>query len=141
VHGKVQGRTTRRLVVKADMPMYKLQRREAMRIKLSASDKATVKLGRDVHPLFDISAGGLSIVVPLAEEQHYKKEQSFPGSVLTFQGKEIKVDLEVKNVLSHGKDGVRVKIGLHFKNLPSAVEQQIVREAYLYSHKIWSRWL
>ncbi|MGZ3741980.1 MAG: hypothetical protein ACXVB9_21565, partial [Bdellovibrionota bacterium] len=95
VHAKIQRRATRRLVVKADMPMFKLQRREALRIKVMDSHKATVKLGTTVLPLFDISAGGLSVVVNLDQEKAYKKQQAFPGSVLSFLGKDFKVDLEV----------------------------------------------
>lgn len=140
VHAKVQGRTTRRLVVKADMPMYKLQRREALRIKVS-DPKCTIRLGRETLAVHDISAGGLSVVVRLEDEKSYAKGQTFPGSVLQFLGKELKVDLEVKNILSHGKDGIKVKIGFHFLSLPPSIEQMIAREAYLYTHKIWSRWL
>lgn len=140
VHAKAQGRATRRLVVKADMPMYKLQRREALRIKVS-DPKCTIKLGRETLPLFDLSAGGLSIVVRLQEEKNYQKGQTFPGSVLHFLDKDFKVDLEVKNILSHGKDNLRVKVGFHFVGLHPSIEQVIAREAYLYTHKIWSRWL
>jgi c-di-GMP-binding flagellar brake protein YcgR len=141
VHGQVQGRSQRRIVVKASMPMYKLQRREALRIKVLDSHKATVQLGGVVHSLFDISAGGLSIVVKLLDEKDFRKQQAFPNSLLRFLGKEIRVDLEVKNVLTHSKDGQKVKVGFRFKNLAPSVEQVIAREAYLHTHKIWSRWL
>jgi hypothetical protein len=47
----------------------------------------------------------------------------------------------VKNVLNHSKDGLKVKVGLRFKGLPASTEQMIAREAYLHTHKIWSRWL
>lgn len=141
IQARVQSRSARRLVIRAEMPMYKLQRREALRIKVMESHKATVKLGPNILPLYDISAGGISIVVSLDEEKAYKKGQLFPGSVLSFVGKEIKVDLEVKNILSNSKDGLRWKVGFRFKSLPSHFEQMIAREAYLHSHKIWSRWL
>jgi c-di-GMP-binding flagellar brake protein YcgR len=141
VHGKIQRRMTRRLVVQADMPMYKLQRREALRIKVTDSHGATVRLGRDSFPVFDISAGGLSIVIPLSGEKNFKKGLTFPKSTLNFLGKTFQVDLETKNLLTHGKDGLKVKVGFHFVGLPAAVEQIIAREAYLHTHKIWSRWL
>lgn len=141
VHGKIQHRTSRRLALKADMPMYKLQRRESLRIKVLESHKASVKLGTVTLPLFDISAGGISVVIPIDQEKTYKNQQAFPGSVLYFVGKEFKVDLEVKNVLSHSKDGLKVKVGFRFKALPASIEQLIAREAYLHTHKIWSRWL
>ena len=123
-----------------DMPMFKLQRREALRIRLT-DPKCTIQLGQQSHPLYDISAGGLSILVSLQEEKNYPKGQRFPKSTLQFLGKELKVDLEVKNLITHGKDGAKVKVGFHFVALPAAIEQMIAREAYLYTHKIWSRWL
>lgn len=141
VHAKLQGRTTRRIVVKADMPMFKLQRRDALRIKVVESHKATIKLGAKTLPLFDISAGGLSVVVPAAEENAYRGRRAYPDCALTFLDKQFKVTLEVKNVLAHGKDGKTVKVGFRFVALPASVEQVIVREAYLHTHKIWSRWI
>jgi len=138
---KFQFRQAKRIVVKAEMPMYKLQRREALRIKLT-DPKATIKLANvPLMPLFDISAGGISVVVSLEEQREYKKGQLFPNSIMSFLGKEIKVNLEVKNILGHSKDGMKWKIGLSFKSLPASIEQMIAREAYLYTHKIWSRWL
>ena len=141
VHGKIQRRSGRRLSLQADMPMYKLQRRESLRIKVLESHKASVKLGTITLPLFDISAGGISVVVPIDQEKTYKQKQAFPASVLYFVGKEFKVDLEVKNVLGHTKDGLKVKVGFKFKALPASIEQLIAREAYLHTAKIWSRWL
>jgi hypothetical protein len=137
----VQGRDARKLVVRAEMPMYKLQRRESMRIKVLESHGATIKLGLAEYPLFDISAGGLSIMVRLDQEKEFSKQHLFPGCTLAFLGKKLKVDLEVKNVLCASKDGLKWKVGFRFKALPPAVEQLIAREAYLHSHKIWSRWL
>jgi c-di-GMP-binding flagellar brake protein YcgR len=142
VQTKFQFRQANRIVLKAEMPMFKLQRRESLRIKVLESHKAALKLaGKTVTPLFDISAGGLSFVVNLMDQKDYKKGQMFPNATLTFLGKEIKVNLEVKNILAHSKDGLKWKIGLRFRELPASVEQVIAREAYLHSHKIWSRLL
>ncbi len=140
-HTKFQGRNANRIVVKADMPMYKLQRREAMRIRVMESHKATIKLGSVTLPLFDISATGLSIVVNIDEVKNYEKQQMFTKSILSFLGKDIQVDLQVQNVLGASKDGLKWKIGFRFKALPASVEQMIAREAYLHSHKIWGRWI
>lgn len=142
VHGRIQSRSQNRVRITASMPMYKLQRREALRIKVMESHKATIKLGPDlVLPLFDISAGGVSIVVNLDQSANYKKGMLFPSCSLTFLGKVIPVNLEVQNILQAGKDGLKFKVGFRFKSLPASVEQMIAREAYLHTHKIWSRWL
>jgi hypothetical protein len=142
IQTKFMFRQANRITVKAEMPMYKLQRREALRIKVLLEHKATLKLGQQpVMPVYDISAGGLSVVVTLEEQKEYQKGQLFPGATLAFQGKDIKVNLEVKNILGHSKDGLKWKIGLSFKNLPASVEQMIAREAYLQTAKIWRRWL
>lgn len=137
----IQERRSRQLSVKVEMPMHKLQRRESLRIKVLESHQASVKLGPITLPLYDISAGGISVVVGPRDEDTYKKLQSFPRSLLKFLGQEIKVDLEVKNVLAVGKDGNSWKVGFRFLNLPPMFEQIITREAYLHSHKIWARWL
>lgn len=141
VHGKFQRRSTRQIVVRAELPMFKLQRREALRMKVLAASNTTIKLGTNVYPLFDISAGGIGIVVGLDEEYLYKTQQIFPACTLNFLGKEIKVNLEVKNILSASKDGLKWKVGFQFKALPAAIENMIAREAYLQTSKIWSRWL
>lgn len=141
IHAKMQGRSASRIVVKAEMPMFKLQRREAMRIKVLDSHKATIKLGPEIFSIHDISAGGISIVIGIDAEKNYPKGKSFPASHLKFLGQEIKVDLEVKNILPMGKDGLKWKVGFRFRALPATFEQLIVREAYLHTHKIWSRWL
>ena len=142
IQAKFQFRQANRIVVKAEMPMYKLQRREALRIKVLLEHKATLKLeGKPLMQVYDISAGGLSVVVTLEEQQEYKKGQLYPAATLAFQGKDIKVNLEVKNILGHSKDGLKWKLGLSFKGLPASVEQMIAREAYLQTAKIWSRWL
>jgi c-di-GMP-binding flagellar brake protein YcgR len=142
LHGRIQGRQANRIVVKASLPMYKLQRREALRIKVMENHKAYVVLGQDLKmPLFDISAGGVSFLVTLEKSGEYKKGQLFSNSTLSFIGKEIKVNLEVQNILQHGKEGMKFKVGLKFKGLPASVEQMIAKEAYLHTHKIWSRWL
>lgn len=140
VQARVQERKVRKLTVKAELPMYKLQRRESMRIKVLESHQASIQLGKEVHPVFDIGAGGLSIVVGAAQASQFPKQQIFPAQ-LKFIGNEIKVNLEVKNVLKFGKDDLKIKIGFRFRGLPAAFEQLIVREAYLHTHKIWSRWL
>ncbi len=142
VHGRIQGRRNNRLRIAASMPMYKLQRREALRIKVMDSHNASIQLGPDLkHSLFDISAGGISVIVSLEKQADYKKDMNFPNSTLHFLGKEIKVNLMVQNILQHGKDGLKWKIGFKFVGLPASVEQMIAKEAYLHTHKIWSRWL
>lgn len=138
---KFQFRQAKRIAVIAEMPIYKLQRREALRIKTMLAHQASLKLGDRIIPIFDISAGGLSILVSLKEQDAYQKGKLFANAVMAFGGKDFKVNLEVKNVLEHSKDGQQWKVGLGFKALPAAVEQMIAREAYLQTHKIWSRWL
>ncbi len=141
VHAKLQHRSAKKLVLKASMPMYKLQRREALRIKVLDTHGASIVIAGESYRIHDISAGGLSILVGMEQQTHFQKQQPFPKSKLHFVGKEFEVNLETKSIQSSAKDGLTWKIGFHFKQLPAAVEHLIAREAYLHTHKIWARWL
>jgi hypothetical protein len=142
VHAVLQGRTERRLSLHVDLPVFKLQRREALRIKVLESHKASVKLTDNLDlPIHDISAGGLGLVVTEMQKDQIQAEGGFPKAVLSFAGKDYTVSLELKTLGPTGRGDLMWKVGLNFHNLPATVEQTIAREAYLHTHKIWSRWL
>jgi c-di-GMP-binding flagellar brake protein YcgR len=141
VHGKIMSHFLRSFIVEVTMPMLKLQRRAALRLKLTGSIKASLKIDGNTYPAFDISAGGISLVVNFAEQANFKKQQLLQAIVLTFQGNEFNVNLETINITAHGKEGTSHRVGFRFRNLPAAAEQMIAREAYLWTHQIWSRWL
>lgn len=139
-HTKFQGRTQQRLIVKAEMPMYKLQRRDALRFKITQNHNASVELLEKEFPLHDISATGMSILADTELQEAFKNQALFLKVKMSFLGSHV-VNLELKNILPFGKDGKRVKVGFRFRALNSRIEQLIAKEAYLISSKIWSRWL
>ena len=139
--GILQNLSAGRLSVQVKTPLQKLQRRESLRMKIQESHDATISLGGTSFPIYDISAGGVSILVGLLAEKDFEKQKLFPASILSFLGKDIKVDLEVKSCLVHGRSGQKLKVGLAFKALPQNIEQMIVREVYQQTQKIWSRWI
>jgi len=140
-HTKFQGRTQKRLIVKAEMPMYKLQRRDALRFKVTKAHNGSLVIGENEFLLNDISATGLSILAEVEHEEAFKNQPLYPKVKMKFLGSTHEVNLELRSVLPFGKDGKKVKVGFRFRGLTTQIEQMIAREAYLVSSKIWSRWL
>lgn len=138
-HTLVEERRTRSLVLAVDTPIFKLQRRNAVRIKLMNEHKAGITLaGKNFVP-HDLSATGLSLVLNLDLAERFMVGQTFMGSRLRFLQLDALVDLEVV-----GNNPVKEgfwKVGFRFRGLNPTVEQWIAKEAYLHTHKIWSRWL
>lgn len=134
-------RFNRSLYVEIEHPIYKLQRRNAMRIKPMVSHGAKVNIEALHFDVFDISASGLSVIIPKELEVIFPKGRIL-RSMLSFSNSECKVGLEVTSMTRLKKDDEKNwKIGFKFKNIPSQTEQMIAREAYLHTHKIWGKWI
>ena len=141
-HTRVFARQDKKLALAIDLPVFKLQRREAVRIKIMKEHQASVELNGKKFIPHDVSASGLSIVMDAEEKDRYGKGFTFETSVVRFAGKEYRPALEVAGVHPLRKDSDRLwKVGFRFRNLPAAAADAIAREAYLYTQKIWSRWL
>jgi hypothetical protein len=141
-HARVTSRQERQLTVALDLPVFKLQRRSAVRIKVMKEHAATIELNGKKFIPHDLSAGGLSIVMDKDEKDRYAKGWVFESTVLRFAGREFRSKLEVAGAHPLRKDSDRLwKVGFRFQNLPPAAEDAITREAILYTQKIWARWL
>lgn len=138
--GKLLKRNYHTLTLKLEFPLYKLQRRDALRIKVLEEHNATVNLDGEVYVLHDISATGMSLVVPLFKEERFANKKFFKGAALRFASLNLTLDLEVVSS-SRMKKGDMQKIGFKFHGLPPSADQMIAKEAYLHTHKIWSRWI
>lgn len=138
---KTVKRFNRSLVVEVEHPIFKLQRRNALRIKPVDSHGAKVDIEGALFDVYDISATGMSVIIPKDLEVIFPKGKILK-SMLTFTNSECKVGLEVTSMSRLRKDDDKSwKIGFKFKSLPTNTEQMIAREAYLHTHKIWGRWL
>ena len=142
LHSRLVERKSRQISVAVDMPMFKLQRRDAVRIKPLDSHKASVEVEGKNYLLHDLSASGLSFVIMPDQEHDFIPKQLFRSSRLRFTTLDVPVDLEVIGLtIIRQENGALFKVGFRFLGLTAAVEQHLAREAYLYTHKIWSRWL
>lgn len=123
-----------------EFPLYKLQRRNALRIKVLEEHNASVTLEGETYPIHDISATGMSVLVPLFKEELFLKRKLIQGVTFKFASLHLLVDLELVSS-SKLKRGDLQKIGFKFHGLPPSADQMIAKEAYLHTHKIWSRWI
>lgn len=141
-HARVFARQERKIAVALDLPVFKLQRRSAVRLKIMKEHAASVEMNGKKFIPHDLSAGGVSIVMDKLEKDRYAKGWEFAGAVLRFAGREFRANLEVAGAQPLRKDSDRLwKVGFRFKGLPPAAEDAIAREAILYTQKIWARWL
>jgi hypothetical protein len=141
-HARVLERKTRSLSLGVDLPVFKLQRRDAMRIKVLEEHNASITIEGKSYIPHDLSATGLSFVVMLDEEALFPLRRIIQSCRLHFAGLDVPVNLEVMSVSRLRKeDGHLLKVGFRFLGLSPATEQKLAREAYLHTHKIWSRWL
>lgn len=141
-HARVVARQERQLSVALDLPVFKLQRRSAVRLKIMKEHAACLELNGKKFIPHDLSAGGVSVVMDKNEKDRYAPAWEYPGVVLRFAGREFRSTLVVAGAHPLRKDSDRLwKVGFRFKDLPPAAEDAITREAILYTQKIWARWL
>ncbi len=141
-HAAVTGRKTRQLEVRVDTPIFKMQRRGAVRIKIADSHKASVNVDGKEYLLHDLSASGLSFVVMGGDEALFPEKRLCKGCALQFLSLKAVVDMEAIGAKQLSKNNDQLfRVGFKFLRLPAAAEQFIAKEAYLYTHKIWARWI
>jgi hypothetical protein len=128
------------LTVRVQPPIFKLQRRDAVRVKVGPSFHCTLQMGSQIYTPYDLSASGLCLIVPPENRLFFRLNDIISAAEFSFKEKAAKVDLEVKSILPQKKNN-HLKIGLRFLKMASGMEQEIAREAYLYTQKIWSRWI
>lgn len=135
-------RTYRTLTMQVSFPIYKLQRRNALRIRVLDEHKAKVNLEGEIFEVHDISASGMSVIIPHHREPEFPKGKVFKMAAMQFAGLDLRVEMEVINVSKIRKSDLSdYKVGLRFHGLSPKMEDSIAKEAYLHTHKIWSRWL
>lgn len=137
-HVKVKFTKARRLETEIQFPILKLQRRNALRVKIVPGHKAELKINGQVFPVYDISAGGLGIVAGPEDLRKFPAQANFPGCEISFLNQTAIVDLKcMSQNQSRIKD--RWKIGFQFLNLPKPMENLVMREAYLENQQMWTR--
>jgi hypothetical protein len=140
VHARALARSGRRLSAALDLPMFKLQRREALRMRVQAEHEASALIGGHALLPHDISATGLSVLIPLDLENDFPRHRLIKGCEIRFAGRTLHVNLEVTSMI-RAREGGKWKVGFRFRGLPANEEQAIAKIAYLHGHKVWSRWV
>ncbi len=136
----VSKRDSARLSAAVRLPIYKMQRRDAMRLKILNEHKASITIDGKAYIPHDLSATGLSFVIMPDEEALFPLRRMLQSCRFLFAGLEAFVNLEVMSVARLKQDNERLlKVGMRFMGLSPAFEQKLAKEAYLYTHKIWSR--
>jgi c-di-GMP-binding flagellar brake protein YcgR len=141
-HARITKRDQKLLTISIDQPVFKLQRREAVRIRVTDEFKASVEFNKQKYTPHDLSAGGLSLVMAKEDTDRFPKGAVFKGAKLAFGGKEYATELEATGAHPLRKGNCSTwKVGFRFRVLPAMAENAIAKEAYLHTQKIWARWL
>jgi len=139
--GKFQKRNVRELFLQISSPIFKLQRRDSIRMK-APKGMASIEIDGAVYEIEDISASGLSILVTPEQLEKFPLRTTLISCGLKFSGLNLKVNLDVMNHLKRkDKSSMLLKVGFRFISLPQKAEQKIAREAMLYSQKLWKQWI
>ncbi len=126
------------LKISLEVPVWKLQRRSALRLRVIDSMECKTKLkGRDFVP-DDISAGGFSILVDAEEAVLFNDGERIDGVPFAFKGRKHTIETEVTSHARPRKDGM-IRIGFKFVKPPAALESEIAREAYWFNQKVWGK--
>ncbi len=127
-------------------PIYKLQRREHLRVKPDKDIicRATLAFPAEKrfedHSPYDVSAGGFSLLVTQGLAEAFLIGQEFKNVSFQFGPHEVLLQATVKNkVPIKSTRKVNIKIGFVVEAMPAALEREITRYAYLSTQKILGR--
>ncbi|HAR41328.1 MAG TPA: hypothetical protein DCS07_01645 [Bdellovibrionales bacterium] len=130
--------------------VFKVQRRKDLRLKIPDGYVLKAEFNDPLNPegvisrkVFDLSAGGLSVLTDSADESVYVKGLLLKNLAFVIRSRKIVVDAEVKHckiiVLGAGKK--MLKVGLIFRNLRGADSQVIAAHVFEESRRYFLRFL
>ncbi|MGZ3695410.1 MAG: PilZ domain-containing protein [Bdellovibrionota bacterium] len=108
-------------------PVYKQQRRNSPRIKAAAHHRASLEFLHAAYMVFDISNGGVSILVKADALPFFQPGIKLAKCRVRFQDLDFEVDVKVISQIPMEKKVDLWKIGLIFINLPEATERAITK--------------
>ena len=134
------------IILSAEAPMYKLQRRSALRFKPDAKLKCSASFPTHIFSenlkklsVFDLSTGGFSIAVPVTGAEWFEEKQSYDID-FSFADQDLKLKVKMANIKPDSNmKNPGWRIGFKFESLPAKLEQGIAKEAYAYTQKIFSK--
>lgn len=132
--------------LEVERPIYKLQRREHLRVKPGTDIDCLATLSfveekrHEEHAPYDLSGGGFSILVSQDAAVRFMVGMQFRNVSFRFGPHEVLLQAVVKNkVPIRGPRKVNIKIGFNVTDMPVALEREITRYAYLSTQKILGR--
>lgn len=129
---------TNKLTIALDLPVWKLQRRSALRLRVVDSMNCSLKLkGRKFAP-DDISAGGFSILLDAEEATLFNDGELIENIFFQFKDRQHSLSVEVTSHARPRQDGM-IRIGFKFIKPPPTLESEIAREAYWFNQKVWGK--
>lgn len=120
---------------------YEINRRKVKRWNIPESYKKNVYLEIQnstlsplplVFQLTDLSPLGLNFKIPAMYEKYFQKGQVLPGCFLHLGGKNIMVNMEIRNILGTGDIKSPVKSGTQFIKLNPVFQLEIVNYLQTY---------
>lgn len=130
--------------------VFKVQRRASLRFPIPSGQILKLEYDDPEHPerrlskkVLDISASGLSFIIPDEEAGLYKKEQELKNFVFILRTRVIHTDAEIKHVqiLPSGGRQKGIRIGVHFEGIRPADSQLIAAYVFEESRKYYSKFI
>lgn len=110
------------------LSVFKLQRRQNFRARMSYAKPTFITVGGKEYRLIDVSVGGLSFAAPVDEAARFPAEAALPGLTFRVLSRELRADGVVKHVMRTQDEAKKdiLKVGLQITQPQD--HEQIVAE-------------
>ncbi|MGZ3689555.1 MAG: PilZ domain-containing protein [Bdellovibrionota bacterium] len=124
--------------------VYKVQRRRDLRYVFPRAVIATVKVSGEERRIYDLSASGMSFLVPPKMETDFRAGRHLKEVEFTLEGKVVSVEAEVRHAetIAGKKAGEAVcKVGVAFRKMPAELDRKIANFVFEENRKAFSRFV
>jgi len=123
---------TKEYMVILGTDIFNAQQRSNYRLHASTNIQIQIKLGEKVYEALDISAGGTSIKIPIADKEIFNKGTVVKDAVLRFCKKnylinEVTVAAVFEQKDASGKVLPELRLGLQFTRVGKEIEENLVQ--------------
>ena len=109
--------------------IYRGQQRTNYRLMASSYIKIQFKIGEVVYKCQDISAGGISFIIPAEEAEIFEKDDLHEGCALLFCGKRFEIPkARIAGLWDAEAKEPSKKVGIAFVDLKPQVEEDLYRQ-------------
>jgi hypothetical protein len=112
--------------------VFKSQQRTNYRLQIGPHISLQFKIDEQVFEGLDISAGGISIKIPVTEKERFAKDKIFENCVLRFNKKNYEIPKVTVAAIWEQKDRdgdvlPELRLGIKFLSIPKDVEESLVQ--------------